>query len=91
MELSSLILKLIDVIDLLADREAESVKQWLLAHPEIEIVSRDRAGAYAEGVAQGAPQAQQIADRWHLCKNVGDAVEDYFDATKDPNTFCSLG
>lgn len=66
-----------DVLDLLPDREAESVKQWLLAHPEIEIISRDRAGAYADGAAQGAPQAQQIADRWHLCKNLRDAVEDY--------------
>lgn len=66
-----------DVLDLLPDREAESVKQWLLIHPEIEIVSRDRGGAYADGAAQGAPQAQQIADRWHLCKNLGDAVEAY--------------
>ncbi|HVB25589.1 MAG TPA: ISL3 family transposase [Ktedonobacteraceae bacterium] len=66
-----------DVLDLLPNREAESVKQWLLAHPEIEIASRDRAGAYADGAAQGAPQAQQIADRWHVCKNLGDAVEDY--------------
>jgi len=65
------------VLDLLPDREAESVKQWLLAHPEIEVVSRDRAGAYADGAAQGAPQAQQIADRWHVCKNLGDAVEVY--------------
>lgn len=66
-----------DLLDLLPDREAESVKQWFLAHPEIEIVSRDRGGAYAEGAAQGAPQAQQIADSWHLCKNLGDAVQDY--------------
>ncbi len=65
------------LIDMLPDREAESVKQWLAAHPEIEIVSRDRGGAYADGAAQGAPQALQIADRWHVCKNLGDAVEDY--------------
>jgi transposase len=65
------------LIDILPDREAESVKQWLAAHPEIEIVSRDRAGAYADGAAQGAPQALQIADRWHVCKNLGDAVQDY--------------
>jgi len=65
------------LLDILPDREAESVKQWLSAHPEIEIVSRDRGGTYAEGAAQGAPQAQQIADRWHLCKNLGDAVEVY--------------
>lgn len=70
------------LIDLLPDREAESVKQWLLAHPEIEIVSRDRARAYADGASQGAPQAQQIADRWHLCKNLGDAVEEYLKRQK---------
>ncbi|MHB8597172.1 MAG: ISL3 family transposase [Ktedonobacteraceae bacterium] len=70
------------LFDLLPDREAESVKQWLLAHPEIEIVSRDRAGAYADGASQGAPQAQQIADRWHICKNLGDAVEDYLKRQK---------
>jgi transposase len=65
------------IIDILPDREAESVKKWLAAHPEIEIVSRDRGGAYADGAAQGAPQAIQCADRWHLCKNLGDAIEEY--------------
>jgi hypothetical protein len=70
------------LIDILADREAESVTQWLLAHPEIEIVSRDRAGAYAEGAAQGAPQSLQIADKWHLCENLGDAVEAYLSRKK---------
>jgi transposase len=63
------------LLDLLPDREAESVKTWLAAHPEVYIVSRDRGGAYADGAAQGAPQARQVADRWHLCKNIGDAVE----------------
>lgn len=65
------------IIDILPDREAESVKKWLAAHPEIEIVSRDLGGAYADGAAQGAPQAIQCADRWHLCKNLGDAIEEY--------------
>jgi transposase len=65
------------LIDVLADREAESIKQWLEAHPEVELVSRDRAGAYADGAARRALQAQQIADKWHLAKNLGDAVEDY--------------
>ena len=65
------------IIDILPDREAESVRKWLAAHPEIEVVSRDRGGAYADGAAQGAPQAIQCADRWHICKNLGDAVEDY--------------
>lgn len=64
-----------DVLDLLPDREAESVKRWPAAPPDLEIVSRDRGGAYADGAAQGAPQAEQVADRWHRCKHVGDALE----------------
>jgi transposase len=64
-----------EILDLLPDREAESVQKWLAAHPELEIVSRDRGGAYADGTAQGAPQAEQVADRWHICKNLGDALE----------------
>ena len=51
------------IIDLLVDREAESVKQWLAAHPEVEIVSRDRGGTYVDGATRGAPQATQVADR----------------------------
>jgi transposase len=45
------------VIDLLPDRSAQSVAQWLHAHPSVEIVCRDRSGLYAEGIRQGAPQA----------------------------------
>jgi transposase len=63
------------VIDLLPDRTAESVNAWLATHPEMKILSRDRGGTYAEGGRLGAPQARQVADRWHLMSNLGEAVE----------------
>jgi len=63
------------IVGLLADREAESVRQWLAAHPEVDIVSRDRGAMYIDGATLGAPQATQVADRWHLLSNLGDAVE----------------
>jgi hypothetical protein len=62
-------------VDLLEDRTAETVAAWLQAHPEVTIVARDRAEAYASGVTQGAPDAVQVADRWHLLKNLSEAVE----------------
>ena len=62
-------------IDLLPDREAATLAEWLTKHPEIEIISRDRAGCYAVGAKAGAPQAVQVADRFHLLKNLLDGFE----------------
>jgi len=67
------------VIDLLPDRSAETVKVWLQGHPEIEVISRDRASSYADAARQGAPQATQVADRFHLTKNVREKLKDLLD------------
>ncbi len=64
------------VVDLLPDREAETSAAWMRQQLDLMVVSRDRGGAYASAAAQGAPQATQCADRFHLLKNLGEAVED---------------
>ena len=64
-------------VDLLADRTADTFATWLKDHPGIELISRDRSGAYAEGAQLGAPQALQVADRFHLVKNLVDALEEF--------------
>jgi transposase len=70
------------IVDLLPDREAESVKRWLAAHPEVDVVSRDRGGCSIDGATWGASQATQVAHRWHLLSNLGEAVEAFLIRTQ---------
>ncbi len=63
-------------IELLPDRKEETLTAWLLTHPEIDVISRDRGGEYAAAARKGAPQAQQIADKFHLLKNLRDGLKD---------------
>jgi transposase len=65
------------VVDVLEDRDSTSFATWLKAHPGVEIISRDRGQIYAQGATEGAPDAVQVADRWHILKNLADAVENW--------------
>jgi len=64
-----------EVVDVLADRTTTGTAEWLGQHPEVEIVSRDRCGLYAQGGREGAPQARQVADRFHLLQNLRETIE----------------
>ena len=63
------------VVDLLPDRSAANVAAWLAQHPTIRVVCRDRSHLYADGIRQGAPQAVQVVDRFHLVHNLRQALE----------------
>jgi len=62
-------------VDLLPERTAEALAEWLRSHPGVQWISRDRSTEYARGAKDGAPSAQQIVDRWHLLKNWREVLE----------------
>jgi transposase len=66
-------------LDLLPDRTSEAVSPWLASHPEIQVVSRDRATGFAEAVSQVLPHATQVADRYHLIQNLRDHLQRFLD------------
>src|SRR5207237_1577416 len=63
------------VLDLLPERSAESVAAWLAQHPTVLVICRDRSALYADGIRRGAPHAVQVVDRFHLVKNLREAIE----------------
>lgn len=65
-------------IAMLEDREAKTLAEWLKAHPGVEVLSRDRSKTYKQGMTQGAPEAIQVADRFHLLQNLSEVLEHYF-------------
>ncbi len=71
-------LELNQPIALLADRKAETLADWLIQHPGVEILSRDRSKTYKSGMDQGAPAAIQVADRFHLVQNLAETLEKVF-------------
>ncbi len=66
-------------LDLLPDRTAQAVLPWLASHQEIEVVSRDRASAYADAVKRALPHATQVADRYHLVQNLREHLQQFLD------------
>src|SRR5260370_15531274 len=64
------------IIDVLADRESATVEAWLQEHPEVDFVSRDRGKEFAKAATLGAPQAQQVVDRFHVVKNLSEVLQE---------------
>jgi len=65
------------VVDLLGEHSVESLAKWLSEHPKIELASRDRSHICREGLSAGAPQATQVADRWHLLRNLAERLDEF--------------
>ncbi len=70
------------IIELLPDRSAATLAAWLRQQPQIEIVSRDRSPEYTRDISDGAPQATQVVDRWHLLRNLHEVGERFLDTQR---------
>lgn len=70
-------------VDVIEERSAEVVEQWLKAHPGVKIITRDRSNEYADGASRGAPDAIQVADRFHLLQNVREMLQRLLDGHQD--------
>lgn len=62
-------------IEMLPDRSAETLTAWLKEHPSLRVISRDRSTEYERGISEGAPEAVEVLDRWHLLKSLREAAE----------------
>lgn len=69
-------------IDLLEGSKASTFAEWLRSHPQVEFISRDRGGAYADAAREAAPEAVQVVDRWHLLKNLSEHLEHFVDSQR---------
>jgi transposase len=67
-----------ELVDVLPDRSADTFARWLSEHPGVEVVSRDRSVEYTEAARRAAPHTLQVADRFHLMKNLRDVVLQVF-------------
>ena len=65
------------VVDLLPERSTQTTADWLRRHPGVKVVSRDRSNVYAQGISEGAPEAAQVADRWHLLHSLALGLEEF--------------
>ncbi|WP_198175085.1 transposase [Spirosoma arboris] len=69
-------------IDVLPDREGKTLEDWLRTHPGVELITRNRSSIYANAITSVCPNATQVADRWHLLKNLFEAVERFLDSQR---------
>lgn len=69
-------------VDVLPDRTADGLRDWLEVHPGVEVVARDRSAEYARGITEGPPKTVQVADRWHLLHNFRQLLERFFRSEK---------